>query len=116
MKCIFQLNLKAPTFLIEQERELIRLGLSTVSLVTNLTKSVFDKNGDVEELTALIDQQESRGDLLESEMITTLFRSELVSDFDKILLREKILKIGEVLDLCQIISDHLTIISIKRQV
>lgn len=116
VKCIFQLDLKVPNFLVEQERELTRLGVSTVNLVTRLTKLVFDKNGNVEELTSLIDEQESCGDLLESEMITLLFRSELVSNFDKILLREKILKIGKVLDLCQTISDHLTIISIKRQV
>ena len=116
VKCIFQMNLKAPKFLIEQERELLNLGVSTVALVTRLTKEVFDQNGRVEELTNLIDQQESHGDLLESEMITSLFRSESVSDFDKILLREKILKIGKVLDLCQSISDYLTIISIKRQV
>ena len=116
VKCIFQLNLKAPTFLIEQERELIQLGLSTVALVTQLTKSVFDRNENIEELTELIDQQESRGDQVESQMILALFKSELVSDFDKILLRENILKIGNILDLCQTISDHLVIISIKRQV
>jgi predicted phosphate transport protein (TIGR00153 family) len=116
VKCISELDLRMPPFLLDQERELLSAGLITVSLVSRLTQHVFDKNGRVEEWIELIDQLESKGDLLESEMITSLFQAEEVRDSDKILLREKISKIGKVLDLCQTISDHLTIISIKRQV
>lgn len=116
VKSIFQLGLKLPDFLVKQERELLSLGLSTVNLVTRLTQEVFKENRNVEELVNLIDQQESLGDHLEDEMITALFRSDEVSGFDKILIREVILQIGNVLDLCQTSSDYLMVISIKRHV
>ncbi len=115
VKTISTLSLAPVDFLRDDELELVQLCVDTVLLVIEMTEDVFNKNVGTKVLISQIDQNESRGDFLESKMIKALFNSSC-TDFQKILLREKIQTIGKILDLCQSVSDFISITSIKRKV
>ncbi len=115
VKMISTLSLAPVDFLHDDELELVQLCVETVLLVIKMTNDVFNKNVETKSLISQIDKNESRGDFLECKMIKKLFNSSC-SDFQKILLREKIQTIGKILDLCQSVSDFISITSIKRKV
>jgi len=115
LRRIYTQNIDLPK---EQENklwELARLGIETFRVVHEMVTDALHKMGHTHELARTIDSNESVGDSLEQRIIYEIFRSD-VEPSERILLRDLVLNIGNILDLLEKLSDIINIFTIKRQV
>lgn len=115
LRRIYTQNIELPQEQKEKVWELTRLGIETFKVVHEMVTDALHKMGNTNNLARTIDSNESVGDSLEQKIIYEIFRSD-VAPASRILLRDLVLNIGNILDLAERISDIINIFTIKRQV
>jgi hypothetical protein len=108
-------NIEMPDYLKMDMEELVSISRNTFFSVLTAVRDIMGKRRRVMELTQIIDNNESLCDDLERKMIRKIFQNDQPTA-DKILLKELVLELGEITDLCEKISDRITIFNVKRQV
>jgi predicted phosphate transport protein (TIGR00153 family) len=108
-------NLIIPSFLYPDMKELIEISLESCLLMRGEVKALFEELKKLQKLTIAIDQNESRCDQIERGLISRLFNSDL-DTYQKILIKELILEMGDITDRTNRVSRQINIISIKRRV
>jgi len=108
-------NLVVPPFLYPDIKELIKISLESCHLVRQEVDALFREPELLQKLSIAIDINESACDQLERRLITQLFNSEL-DTYQKILIKELILEMGDITDRTNRISRRINIMSIKRRV
>lgn len=93
--------------------ELMRNSVETFSNTTEAMKDCFENGGRIDELSHIVDNNESLGDSLERDMIETVFDSD-IDKAEKIIQRDFIIKLGNICDLCETTMDRIVIAGIKR--
>lgn len=115
LRRIYTQNIELPKEQEDNVWELTKLGIETFKVVHEMVTDSLHKMGNTTALLRTIDSNESVGDSLEQKIIYEIFRSD-VDPASRILLRDLVLNIGNILDLSEIISDIINIFTIKRQV
>lgn len=108
-------KIELPDYLARDAIELIELSQEAVDTALDAVDDLLGRRERVRELTQIIDNNESLCDDLERKMIEKIFDSDQPLP-EKLLLKELILELGEISDLCEKISDRITIFNIKQQV
>ena len=108
-------NLIIPSFIYTDMKELIKISLESCLLVRGEVKALFEELKKLQKLTIAIDQNESKCDQIERRLISRLFNSDL-DTYQKILIKELILEMGDITDRTNRVSRQINIISIKRRV
>lgn len=109
-------SLRTPEPYFEKFQQLIRINHETFQNLAQAVRLLFKDGSRVRSLTRDIDKQESVSDDVEREIIRSLFSSPDVLPDQKILLKELVIEIGSISDLCENVADRLTIITLKRLV
>ncbi len=115
LRQIYTQNIVLPESLEPQVRELVKLGVETYKVAKEAIKDSLAKMEKTKELIRTIDTNESIGDRLEQKIIYEIFHSD-IDRASQIHFRDIVLEIGRLLDLAEILSDAITIFTIKRQV
>ena len=108
-------KLEVPDFIIQDLRELMRVSLECCDLVNKQVEALFKKTDDIKALVFTIDSHESRCDHIEREIVRRIFDSAL-DPFQKMQLKELIVRMGQISDQADSVSRGIYIISIKRRV
>jgi uncharacterized protein len=115
LRRIYTQNIELPKEQDDKVWELTKLGIDTFKAVREMVTDALHKMGNTNDLARTIDSNESVGDSLEQKIIYEIFRSD-IDGASRILLRDLVLNIGNILDLSEKISDIINIFTIKRQV
>lgn len=108
-------KLEVPDFISQDFRELMRVSLECCDLVNKQVEALFKKTGDIKALVFTIDSHESRCDHIEREIVRRIFDSAL-DPFQKMQLKELVVRMGQISDQADSVSRGIYIISIKRRV
>lgn len=108
-------KLKIPAFITPDIKELIAVSLECCDLLRKQVEALFKRPEDIKTLVRTIDTNESHGDHIERRIITKIFDSDL-DPFEKLQLKEVVIKMGDISDQADRVSRRLHIISIKRRV
>jgi predicted phosphate transport protein (TIGR00153 family) len=103
-----------PDFIIPDMEELVRISLECCDLMGRQAFALFKKTEGIRMLMSTIDTNESRCDHIERSIITKVFASEL-APFDKLQLKDLIIKIGEISDQADRVSRQINIFTLKRR-
>ncbi len=112
---IFSHNLKAPAFIRDDLKELVKLSIKSTEVVRELIRNLFTKQKEIFDDTEKINNFESVCDSLQLKMIKSIFDSK-IDGCGRILLRDLTREIGSITDLCENVGDIITILNIKRAV
>ena len=115
LRRIYTQNIEIPKEQEDKVWELTKLGIETFNTVHEMVADALHKMENTNNLARTIDSNESVGDSLEQRIIYEIFRSD-VDPASRILLRDLVLNIGNILDLSEDIADIINIFTIKRQV
>ena len=115
LRQIYTQNIVLPETLNEQVWELVQLGVETFKVAREAIMDSLGSMTEIKELVRTIDTNESIGDRLEQKIVYDIFRSD-IDRASQMHFRDIILEIGHLLDLAEILSDTITIFTIKRQV
>lgn len=108
-------NLVIPKLIHADIHELVQISHETCHIVIKATSNLFGERDEIREFVRLVDNNESICDSLERKTISKIFKSD-ISDFQKIILKELIIEIGELTDICETAADRITIFNIKRSI
>ncbi len=109
-------NIKLPKILISPIKELISVNVEAIDEVNELIHSLLKDPEKVKLYVGKIDKIESASDHRERRLIQQIFLSKSIKPFDKLLLRDLILEIGNISNHSESLSDLVTIINIKVKV
>jgi predicted phosphate transport protein (TIGR00153 family) len=109
-------GVELPPVLAEDFRSLLAKTMESTDILYRMARKAFVHSRDIVSLARDIDQKESECDHVERHIIRKIFRSDDLPDLQKILLRDLILKIGDISDQAQKVANQLHIMSIKRRV
>lgn len=113
---ILQLQkLTIPEFILFDFNEIIRISLECCDLLDKQVRIFFKRSGSIRDLISKIDINESHCDHIERRIIMNIFNSQIDS-FQKLQLKELILKIGDIADKAESVSRRVNIINMKRRV
>lgn len=115
LRRIYTQNIELPKEQDHNVWELTKLGIETFKVVHEMVTDALHKMENTTDLARTIDSNESVGDSLEQRIIYEIFRSD-IDGASRILLRDLVLNIGNILDLSEKTSDIINIFTIKRQV
>jgi len=108
-------KIKIPDFIAAEVKELVSVSLASCDLMIQQIEALFKKNRGLRSLTATIDLNESHCDHIERRIITNIFDSDL-EPFQKILLKEWVVTLGDISDQTDQVSKRINIINMKRTV
>ena len=108
-------KLAIPELIKDDVRELVSVSLSACDLMNEQMEDLFHRGHRIPELVDIIDRKESQCDLLERQIITALFDSDL-DPFVKIQLKELVVTLGEISDQADRVSKRINIVNLKRRV
>ena len=108
-------NLVLPEAYRDKLAELVNLGVEGCNLLPPALRDVLGKCKEIRELARRIDDLESIGDDLENELICMIFRDDL-DPAERLLYRDLVIWVGDLLDRAETMADRLTIFGIKRDV
>ncbi len=95
--------------------ELLKLSIETYNHTIEAVNDCFGKMKEVNRLNRLVDSNESIGDDLERDMISTIFAAD-IETAEKILQKEIVLQLGSICDMCETTLDLVVICTVKRGV
>ena len=104
-----------PEFILPDFKEIIRLSLECCNLLYRQVRIFFERSGTIRDLVSKIDLNESHCDHIERGIIRDIFDSQL-DPFQKLQLKELVLKIGDIADQAESVSRRVNIINMKRRV
>ena len=99
----------------EEFVELVLVNLESYNLVRQQVDALFNKPADVSRFSEEIDERESQSDRKESDLIVAIVQSE-VSDFVKLTLRDLVIRVGDISDVAENVSDRLEVIALKKRI
>jgi len=108
-------KLAIPALIVSEVRELVSVSMETCDLMIKQVEDLFLRGHRIPELLDIIDEKESQCDVIERQIITNLFDSD-IEPFIKIQLKELIVLMGEISDQADRVSKRINIISLKRRV
>lgn len=108
-------RIQIPDFIVPDIKELLDLSLASCDLMIRQIETLFKRTGGLRTLVATIDLNESHCDHIEQRIITNLFDSDL-DPFQKLILKELIVTMGDISDQADRVSKRANIISMKRTV
>ena len=108
-------KIKIPDFIVAEVKELVSVSLASCDLMIQQIEALFKRNRGVRSLMATIDLNESHCDHIERRIIANIFDSDLES-FQKILLKEWVVTLGDISDQTDQVSKRVNVISMKRTV
>ena len=103
-----------PDFLKDDFQEMIKTSVQCYENSRDGVRDLLEKRKDLKKYIRVINEYESIVDDIESRMIRSLFSSDSVSDFDKILITDLITLAAKLSDSCENVADSISIINIKR--
>ena len=115
MSTIETQKLAIPEFLFKDIKELVDISMESCGLLFDQVEALFKKNEEIRALVSKIDRDESDCDNIERRIITKIFDSD-IDPFQKLQLKEMIVKMGEISDQADRVSKRINIISLKRRV
>ena len=116
---LFQLQselLRVPDELMGKFIQLVNLNRDAFDALADAVSLLFSDSSKVRERTDAIDKLESASDILEREILRSLFAKEDLAPDQKILLKDIVAGIGQISDRCEFAADRVTMITIKRLV
>lgn len=108
-------KIQIPDFITPDIKELLDLSLASCDLMIRQIETLFKRTGGVRVLVSTIDLNESHCDHIEQRLITNIFDSDL-DPFQKLILKELIVTMGDISDQADRVSKRANIISMKRTV
>lgn len=108
-------QLTLPTPLLEPLQQIAEIAHTNSKLVTQAARTTIETGSPIAQLICEIDKNESLSDKIEQQTIRHIF-TENYSDLQRILFRDLFLDLGNLVDMTERVSDHITIFNIKRQV
>jgi predicted phosphate transport protein (TIGR00153 family) len=108
-------NLTIPEFIVGDYEDLISVSLQACQAMHEYIKCLFQKRTDLPQILYAIDHHESHGDYIERRIIVRIFKSD-IDPFQKILMRDLTLLVGDISDFALKICRFMNIIDIKRRV
>lgn len=108
-------KIRIPDFITPDVKELVGVSLASCDLMFRQIEALFSRGEGVRTLVSTIDHNESHCDHIERRIIDHLFSSEL-EPFQKILIKEWIVTLGDITDQVDRVSKRANIISMKRTV
>ena len=108
-------KLAIPDLIVSDVRELVSLSMETCDLMIKQVEDLLQRGRRIPELLDVIDEKESQCDVIERQIIITLFDSD-IDPFLKIQLKELVVFLGEISDQADRVSKRINIISFKRRV
>jgi predicted phosphate transport protein (TIGR00153 family) len=109
-------GVELPPALVGEFRNLLTKTMQSTDLLLEAARKTFVNNPEIPSLVRAIDQKESECDRIERDLIRKVFGSVDTPDLQKILVRDLILKIGDISDQAQRVVNGIHIMSIKRRV
>ena len=109
-------RIELPEQVHEEMRKLVELTREIVSVLHGLAQRMFERNPDHMREVKRVDKLESRCDHVERDLLRLIFADDGLSCYDKLLLRELILKVASISDMVEHMADRLTIMTVKRRV
>lgn len=116
LKYIYSHNFTIPKFLHSNIKELLKISNDSFKLVIQSIHDLLGKKKNIIELARKISNYESICDDLQLKIIKTIFSSNEIKNFFKIIIRDFVRDVGNLSDLCEDVSDLVTILNIKRLV
>jgi hypothetical protein len=108
-------KLAIPDLIVSDVRELVSVSMEACDLMIKQVEDLFQRGHRITELLDVIDEKESQCDLIERQIITTIFDSD-IDPFLKLQLKELVVFLGEISDQADRVSKQINIISLKRRV
>jgi predicted phosphate transport protein (TIGR00153 family) len=108
-------RLIVPDFIVSDLKELTEISLESSGLLYKQVEALFKKRGEISPLVSQIDHHESHVDHIERRIITKAFDSDL-DPFQKLQLKDLVVKMGEISDQADRVAKRVNIISMKRRV
>lgn len=108
-------KLQLPGFLHNDLRECTRISIETFNMLIEAIEQVFNQSRGLQENLRTIDDNESLCDDLQQKMIRDIFDQEDDTG-NKILLKDLVDTLAGITDLCENVSNYVTIFHIKHSV
>ena len=108
-------QVEIPDFLASRFEELLTVSLESCDLMTRQVEELFGAGSRIQELIAAIDARESQCDVIERDLLSGIFRSDL-DPFDKLQLKDLVLLMGDISDQADRVAKQVNIIHLKRRV
>ncbi len=108
-------KLAIPDLIASDVRELVSVSMEACDLMIKQVEDLLQRGRRIPELLDVIDEKESQCDVIERQIIITLFDSD-IDPFLKIQLKELVVFLGEISDQADRVSKRINIISLKRRV
>jgi predicted phosphate transport protein (TIGR00153 family) len=115
LNMILTQKLAIPDLIADDVREMVSLSMGTCDLMIQQVEDLFQRGRRIPELLDVIDEKESQCDVIERQIITTLFDSD-IDPFQKLQLKELVVLVGDITDQIDRVSKRINIISLKRRV
>jgi len=107
---------EVPPSLLREFRSLVDNSVESTQSLLEVARQIFTHSPDLASIVKDIDQKESECDDIERNLISKIFRSDDIEPMQRILLRDLILKLGDISDQAQHSANWIHIMSIKRRV
>jgi predicted phosphate transport protein (TIGR00153 family) len=104
-----------PNFLHNDLRETTRISIETFNILIEAVEQVFNQSRGLQDNLLTIDDNESLCDDLQQKMIRDIFEQEDDTG-NKILLKDLVDTLASITDLCENVSNYVTIFHIKHSV
>lgn len=116
LRIIHSENISIPSEHEELFQRLININVVSANLALQLARQYIAhaSSPDIKKLIQDIDEKESQSDKLEQTLIHQFFRSDTVSDFKKIILRDLVMAIGDLSDKSEDVANRINILFVKR--
>jgi len=115
LNMIWTQKLGIPDLIAPDVRKMISLSMETYDLMIRQVEDLFQRGRRIPEFLDVIDEKESQCDVIERQIITTLFDSE-IDPFLKLQLKELVVFVGDITDQIDRVSKRINIISLKRRI
>ncbi len=109
-------GVEVPAVLLREFRNLVTKSMESTDCLLEVARKFFVHNPELGALIRTIDRKESECDDIERDLIRKIFQSNDIDALQKILLRDLILKVGDLSDQAQKVANGINILSIKRRV
>jgi len=97
-------------------RSLVAQSAAATETLLTAARKIFTHNPDLASHVKEIDQRESECDDIERNLIRQIFKDDDIAPLQKVLLRDLVLKLGDISDQAQHSANWIYIMSIKRRV
>jgi predicted phosphate transport protein (TIGR00153 family) len=117
-RCLYMLEtqrIALPASLQSDFQEMISRSTSAGLALLDQVKSLLAGSNDVRDKIKLIDENESHVDHIERRILRAIFDSDM-EPFNKLLVKEYVIQLGEISDLVEKVSRRVYILSVKRRV